>query len=148
VNFHGGTSTQFPLVYSPIAFAGTRPIAVRAVYYGCLLWTLAGTGPMRRAAVSGPPLVSAWGIGGNVILDNKNPWPVRVSVRLAVPAAEAEEYLLTAASLSSTATTLAGSTVNAEARFTPSPKRLSMSDNGYVLDLPAASAALVRPDHR
>jgi hypothetical protein len=144
VNFHGGTSTQFPLVYSPIAFAGIRPTGVRAVFYGGLLWTLAGTGPLRPAAVSGPPLVSAWGIGGNVILNNKNPWPVTVTVRLAVPAAAAEEYLLTAGSLSSTAITLAGSTVDEQARFTPSPRPLAVSGNGLVVDLPAASAALVR----
>ncbi len=144
VNFHGGTSTQFPLAYSPIAFTGSRPTGVRAVYYGGLLWTLAGTGPLRRASVVGTPLVSAWGIGGNVILDNKSPWPVRVTVRLAVPAAAAEEYLLTADSLSSTAITLAGSTVDAEARFAPSPRPLSLSGNGFVIELPAASAALVR----
>ena len=148
VNFHGGTSTQFPLTYSPIAFAGTRPTGVRAVYYGGLLWTLAGPGPLRRATVTGPPLVSAWGIGGSVMVDNKNPWRVRVTVRLAVPAARAQEYLLTAGSLSSTDITLAGSTVDAEGRFTPTPTPVALSGGRFVIDLPAGSAALVRTGDR
>src|SRR6266516_2628658 len=38
VNFHGGTSTQFPLHYSPIRFNGLVPNGVQAVYYGELLW--------------------------------------------------------------------------------------------------------------
>ena len=53
VNFHGGTSTQFPLAYSPIVFNGLTPTGVQAVYYGELLWSLAGTGPLHAATVSG-----------------------------------------------------------------------------------------------
>jgi hypothetical protein len=145
VNFHGGTTTQFPLAYSPIAFSGLRPTGVRAVYYGGLLWKLAGSGLLRRASVVGSQLVSAWGIGDNVIVNNKNPWGVRVTVRLLVPADGADEYLLTASSLGSAAITLAGSTVGANGEFVPSPRPLPASGRTVAFDLPAGSAVLISP---
>jgi hypothetical protein len=148
VNFHGGTSTQFPLTYSPITFEGSHPTAARAVYYGCLLWTLAGTGPLRQVSIVGSQLVSAWGIGDNLVVNNKNPWPVRIAARLAVPAAAAEEYLLTAPALASSAITLAGATVAPDGAFSPSPRRLGASGDRVVFDLPAGSAALLMPAGR
>jgi hypothetical protein len=148
VNFHGGTSTQFPLTYSPIAFSGRRPTGVGAVYYGALLWTLAGTGPLRRSSIVGSPLVSAWGVGDNLVVNNKNPWPVRVTADLAVPVDGAEEYLLTAPGLGSPAITLAGGTVRPDGSFAPSPRRLDARGQRVAFDLPAGSAALVVPAGR
>ena len=146
VNFHGGTSVQFPLTYTPIAFSGSRPTGVRAVYYAGLLWTLAGTGPLRRASIVGGQLVSAWGIGDRLIVDNKNPWPVTVTAHLTVPAGRVGEYLLTAGSLASRDITLASSTVSADGRFTPAPQRLAATGGTVAFTLPAGSAALIVPD--
>jgi hypothetical protein len=146
VNFHGGTSAQFPLTYTPIAFSGSRPTGVRAVYYAGLLWTLAGTGPLRQASIVGSRLVSAWGIGDSLIVNNKNPWPVDVTAHLTVPAAGAGEYLLTADSLTSRAITLASSPVGADGRFTPTPRRLAATRGTVAFALPGGSAALIVPD--
>uniref|UniRef100_UPI001E292E1C right-handed parallel beta-helix repeat-containing protein n=1 Tax=Catenulispora rubra TaxID=280293 RepID=UPI001E292E1C len=51
VNFHGGTSSQFTLNYSPIVFNGLTPTGVQGVYYGALLWRLAGVGALHTTSV-------------------------------------------------------------------------------------------------
>jgi hypothetical protein len=146
VNFHGGTSTQFALNYSPIAFAGPHPVGVQSVYYGGLLWTLAGTGVLRGASTVGSPLVSAWGIGDNVIVNNKCPWRVRATITLPGGARQAREYLMTGGgSLHATALTIAGSPVDPDGRFTPDPVTVPVAGRTVVIDVPAASAALVVP---
>jgi hypothetical protein len=146
VNFHGGTSPQFRLNYSPIAFAGSTPVGVRGIYYGGLLWTLAGTGGLRRASTVGSPLVSAWGIGDNVILNNKCPWGLRATITLPGPAAHAREYLMTGGgSLRDTALTIAGSHVGPDGRFTPAPVTVPVAGRTLTIDVPAASAVLVVP---
>jgi hypothetical protein len=146
VNFHGGTSTQFALNYTPIAFAGLHPIGVQSVYYGGLLWTLAGTGPLRLASTVGSPLVSAWGIGDNVIVNNKCPWRVRATITLPGQARHAREYLMTGdGSLHGTALTIAGSPVDVDGRFTPDPATVPVAGRTVAIDVPAASAALLVP---
>ncbi|MEV6609565.1 glycosyl hydrolase family 79 C-terminal domain-containing protein [Kutzneria sp. NPDC051319] len=143
VNFHGGTSTQFPLHYSPIVFAGLNPTGVQAVYYAELLWSLAGAGPVRAATVSGASSVSSWGIGGNVIVNNKGSSPLTATVRLATPASKVSAYPLTAPSLTSKAITIAGSGVTASAAFHPMPQQLTVSGGAVTVAVPAGSAVLV-----
>jgi hypothetical protein len=143
VNFHGGTSTQFPLNYSPIAISGLTPTGVQGVYYGELLWELAGTGTLHSATVSGGTGITAWSIGDNVIVDNKGSAAITATVTLPARADAAVEYLLTAPSLSSTAITIAGSSVSGTAAFHPAPRTLSVSGKKIVLDIPAGSAALI-----
>jgi hypothetical protein len=146
VNFHGGTSPQFKLNYSPIAFAGSNPIGVQSIYYGGLLWTLAGTGSLRRASTVGSPLVSAWGIGDNVIVNNKCPWRLRATIMLPGRATHAREYLMTGGgSLRDTALTIAGSHVTPDGRFTPAPVTVPVVGRTLMIDVPAASAVLVVP---
>jgi hypothetical protein len=94
----------------------------------------------------GGQLVSAWGIGDRLIVDNKNPWPVTVTAHLTVPAGRVGEYLLTAGSLASRDITLASSTVSADGRFTPAPQRLAATGGTVAFTLPAGSAALIVPD--
>jgi hypothetical protein len=143
VNFHGGTSTQFPLHYSPIAFSGLKPTGVQGVYYGELLWALGGAGAYHAAAVSGGSGVTAWGIGNNVVVNNKGTSAITATVTLPSTAAKASEYVLTAPSLASTAITIAGSAVSASAAFTPTPQSANVSGNKVVINVPPGSAELV-----
>ncbi|HZR42875.1 MAG TPA: hypothetical protein VFB12_22335 [Ktedonobacteraceae bacterium] len=143
VNFHGGTSTQFPLNYSPIAFSGLTPTGVQGVYYGELLWELAGTGSLHSATVSGGSSITAWGIGNNVIVNNKGTAAIAATITLPSSASNAREYVLTAPALTSTAITIAGSGVNASGAFSPSPQSVSISGNKAVISVPAHSAALI-----
>jgi hypothetical protein len=143
VNFHGGTSTQFPLAYSPIAFNGLTPVGVQGVYYGELLWVLAGSGALHAASVSGGSGVTAWGIGNNVFVNNKGTSTIKTTITLAAAAHTAAVYVLTAPSLTSTAITIAGSPVSGGGAFTPAPPAATVSGHGVVVTVPADSAALV-----
>ena len=143
VNFHGGTSTQFTLNYSPILFNGLTPAGVQGVYYGELLWELAGTGALHAASVSGGSSISAWGIGNNVIVNNKGTSAVKATITLPASASSATVYVMTAPSLSSTAITINGSAVSANGSFTPSVIPATVTGNQVVIGVPAGSAALV-----
>jgi hypothetical protein len=143
VNFHGGTSTQFPLNYSPIAFDGLTPTGVQGVYYGELLWVLAGTGAFHSASLTAGSGVTAWGIGNNAFVNNKGTSTITATISLPATARKASEYVLTASSLTSTAITIAGSRVSSSGTFTPAPRVVTMSGHKVVITIPAHSAALV-----
>jgi hypothetical protein len=143
VNFHGGISTQFPLSYSPIVFDGLTPVGVQGVYYGELLWALAGTGPLHTASVTGGSGVSAWAIGDNVIIDNKGTAAITATVTLPASATTASSYVLTAPALTSKTVTVAGSVVSADGTFTPTPKPVTVTGTRLRVSVPAGSAALV-----
>jgi hypothetical protein len=143
INFHGGTSSQFPLNYTPIVYSGTTPTGVQGVYYGELLWVLAGTGAYHSATVSGGTGVTAWGVGRNVFVDNEGSSAITATITLPATAHRASEYVMTAPSLASNAITIAGSAVDVRGKFHPEPQRLSVDGNTVVVDVPAASAALV-----
>jgi hypothetical protein len=139
MNFHGGSASK----YTPIAFAGNTPTGVQGVYYGQLLWVLAGTGAFHSASVSGSASVTAWGIGRNVFVNNKSASPVTATITLPTTAVGGAEFVLTAPSLSSTAITIAGSSVGADATFTPKPQAVQITGNRAVITVPANSAALL-----
>lgn len=143
INFHGGTSTQFPLHYSPIKFSGLNPVGVQGVYYGELLWKLAGPGAYHGATVTGGSDITAWGIGNNAFVNNKGGSAVTATITLPSGASKARVYVLTAPSLSSTAITIAGSSVGKNAKFTPLPKKVPVSGKKTKVDVPAHSAVLV-----
>jgi hypothetical protein len=144
VNFHGGTSTQFPLTYSPIVFNGLTPTGVQAVYYGELLWSMAGTGSLHAATVSGGASgVDAWGIGKNVVVNNEGASVLTATVKLTATAAKASGYVLTGPSLTSKTITIAGSAVSASAAFHPAPQSLAVSGSTVTVPVPAHSAVLV-----
>lgn len=142
-NFHGGTSTQFPLHYSPIVYSGLTPTGVQGVYYGELLWVLGGTGALHAATVAGGSNVTAWGIGDNVFVDNESTSSLTATITLTAAAGAASEYVLTAPSLSSQAVTIAGSSVSASAAFHPAPTAVTVTGQRVVITVPADSAALV-----
>lgn len=139
VNYHGGGTDA----YSPITYSGLTPTGVQGVYYGQLLWHLAGSGPYRAATVSGGSDVYAWGIGDNVIIGNEGTAPVTAKVTLAVPATSAKGYILTAPSPSSTAVTIAGSAVSATGSFSPKPSSVAVSGTSATVTVPASSAGLL-----
>jgi Glycosyl hydrolase family 79 C-terminal beta domain len=143
VNFHGGTSTQFPLYYSPIKFSGLVPVGTQAVYYGELLWSLAGTGGLHPATVSGASNVTAWGIGTNAFVNNKSSSTLSATITLTGTPTTAKVYLLTAPSLSSKSITIAGSSVSSGGTFTPAPKSATVNGGKVVVSVPPGSAALV-----
>jgi len=142
-NFHGGTSTQFPLAYSPIVYSGLAPTGVQGVYYGELLWVLGGTGTLHAATVAGGSNVTAWGIGNNVFVNNESTSPITATVTLTATASKASEYVLTAPSLTSKAVTIAGSSVGVSAAFHPVPTSVAVTGQKVVITVPADSAALV-----
>jgi hypothetical protein len=139
INFHGGGTSK----YTPITFAGNTPTSVQGVYYGQLLWVLAGTGAYHSAAVAGSPDVTSWGIGRNVFVNNKGATPVTATVTLARPAFIAAEFTLTAPSLTSLNVTIGGSSVGADASFRPIPQLKPVFGNKITITVPANSAVLV-----
>ncbi|MET8760106.1 hypothetical protein [Lentzea sp. NPDC004782] len=143
INFHGGTSTQFPLHYSPIRYDGLKPVGVQAVYYGELLWKLAGPGAYHAAAVSGADDVTAWGIGGNVFVNNKSTTAVTATITLPAKAHNASVYVLTAPKLDSKEITIAGSAVEKDGKFVPKPKNVKVTGTTTTVGVPADSAVLV-----
>jgi hypothetical protein len=143
VNFHGGTSTQFPLHYSPIRFNGLVPNGVQAVYYGELLWHLAGTGVLHSATVSGQSSVAAWAIGNNAFVNNKSANVLSATITLPSSASTAKVYVLTAPSLTSKSITIAGSGVTSGGSFHPVPQTVSVSGTKVAVSVPAHSAVLV-----
>jgi hypothetical protein len=144
VNFHGGTSTQWPLNYSPIKFDGLAPVGVQGVFYGELLWSLAGAGALHPATVTGATNVTAWGIGNNVIVNNKSTSSQTITVTLRSAAAMGTEYVLTAPTLDSTAITIAGSGVDKSGSFHPVPKLVGVHGRTATITVPAGSAALLK----
>jgi hypothetical protein len=143
VNFHGGTSSQFPLNYSPIVYSGIAPVGVQGVYYGQLLWVLAGTGAYHPASVTGGSNVTAWGIGRNVFVNNESGSPITATITVPSAAHGAREYLLTAPSLDSTDITIGGSGVTANGSFHPVPQSVHTAGDSVVITVPANSAGLV-----
>jgi hypothetical protein len=143
INFHGGTSVQFPLHYSPIKYDGLDPVGVQGVYYGELLWKLAGPGAYHAASVTGAEEITAWGIGDNVFVNNKNTTATKATITLPGKAHHASVYVLTAPALDSTAITIAGSKVEKNGKFLPRPKNVKVAGTTTTVDVPANSAVLV-----
>jgi hypothetical protein len=143
INFHGGTSSQFPLNYTPIVYSGITPTGVQGVFYGELLWVLAGTGAYHSATVAGGTGVTAWGVGRNVFVANEGGDAITTTITLPARAHQATEYVMTAPTLASNAITIAGSAVNVRGSFHPAPQRVRVAGSTVVINVPANSAALV-----
>jgi hypothetical protein len=94
--------------------------------------------------VTGGSGVTAWGIGGNVLVDNIGSTAITAKVALAAPATGAAAYVLTAPSLSSHAVTIGGSAVSGTGSFTPTAQPLSVAGATVTVTIPAHSAALVQ----
>jgi hypothetical protein len=159
VNFHGGETGMDgsrPFYYMPIMETNGVVVAVQPLYYGMLLFSLAGQGPMVSTTVTTSNMYfTAYAIKANgftsVVLDNKdatNGVNATVDLGSAVTSASAM-YLqgtpagsLTAASGS---VTLGGATISTDAVWTHDPPYTqTTSGNTVTVYIPPASAALVR----
>ncbi len=87
--------------------------------------------------------MSAWGIGGNVVVDNKGTAAITAKVTLAASGASGEAYVLTAPSLTSKAVTIGGSTVGADGAFAPVAKAVVVHGREMTVSVPAGSAVVV-----
>ncbi|GAA3547584.1 hypothetical protein [Kribbella ginsengisoli] len=152
VNFHGGVSSQFTLYYTPIAFNsdGVTPSGVQAVYYAQLLWKLAGTGRLHKTTIDADPSVitspglTSWGIGNNVIVNNKSDYPITATITLADTAVSARSYELAGPQLSTSDITVGGGTVDATGNFTGTATPLTVTGtNKVTVTVPAHDATLV-----
>ncbi len=159
VNLHGGETGMDgsnPFYYEPIMENNGVVVQVQPVYYGMLLFSLAGTGPMvSTTTTTSGQFFTAYAIKANgftsVVLDNKNATAgISATVDLGAPVNSASAiYLqgtpagtLTAAA---SAVTLAGAQVTADGGWKRNPPYTqTTSGNTVSVYIPAASAALVR----
>jgi hypothetical protein len=158
VNFESdenGMDGAVPFYYEPLKENGGVVVAVQPEYYGMLLFTQAGQGPMVSTTVStSAQYFTAWAIKANgftsVVLNNRNASSAvsaTVSLGAAVSGASAI-YLqgtpagnLTAAAGS---VTLAGAQVSVAGDWPRNPPYIqTVSGNNISVYVPAASAALV-----
>jgi hypothetical protein len=159
VNFHGGETGMDgsrPFYYEPIMETGGVVVQVQPLYYGMLLFYLAGQGPMLSTAVTTTDLYfTAYAIEADgftsVVLDNKdatNGISVTVDLGAAVTSASAIYLQGTpAGSLTAAAgdVTLAGATVTPAGVWNRIPPYIqTVSGDTVSVYVPAASAALVQ----
>jgi hypothetical protein len=150
-NIHGGTTSQFglngTLLYSPIDFgspAGSTPVALRPLYYGMYLFTLAGPGALHTASVSGGGNITAYGVGGNVILVNKTSSALAATVNLPTAPTSAKQIVLTAPGLSSTSgQTVGGASIAVDGSVSPQASTCSVSGSSVLVVVPGNSAAVL-----
>ncbi len=159
VNLHGGETGMDgtkPFYYEPIMENQGLVTGVQPVYYGMLLFTLAGTGPMVSTAVtSSNPNFTAYAIKASgftgIVLVNKNATNgVNATVNVGAPVSSASAIYLQgtpAGSLSAAASavTLAGAPVTTSGTWNRTPPYAqAVSGNSVSVYVPAASAAVVR----
>jgi hypothetical protein len=160
VNFHNGETGMDgtkPFYYEPIKENGGVVVAVQPEYYGLLLFTQAGTGPLVSTTVSGGAQnFTAWAIKANgftsVVLNNRSDSgavSATVTLGTAVSGASAIYLQGTPAGGNLTAAagsvTLAGAQVSVAGDWPRNPPYIqTVSGNNISVYVPAASAALVR----
>jgi hypothetical protein len=155
VNFHGGGNGPG---YTPIANSGTTVVGARPEFYGMLLFTKAGTGPLYATRASAGSLdFTAYAVGQGdgstrIVLVNKD---ASATIRATVDAGKAvtsadvmrlEGPELDAASQleATSGVTLGGAGIDANGQWSPAPNTLlSTSGQTVMLDVPPQSAALV-----
>jgi hypothetical protein len=162
VNLHGGETGMDgtrPFYYEPIMENQGAVVQVQPVYYGMLLFSLAGQGSMLATTVTtSNPNFTAYALRSteftSLVLDNKNATTgVNTTVNLGATVTSASAiYLLgtPAGSLSASATsiTLAGAQVTTDAVWNRQPPFIqTTSPQAVSVYVPPASAALVRVLH-
>lgn len=148
VNFHGGGNGPG---YTPIADSKGNVVEARPIFYGMLLFTMAGQGSVLTT--SGAPTsirFSAYAIatskGTSVILSNKDKTTtVHATVDVGASVASAGATRLQGPSLdSNTGVTVGGVAIGADGSFAPNaPESLATSGSTFTVDVPPASAVLV-----
>ena len=149
VNFHGGGNGPG---YTPIADANGAVVGARPIFYGMLLFTMAGAGPIYKTTTSAGTLnFTAYAVGAadgstRVVVVNKDPSTtvdptidVGVSVNGATSTAVAGPALG-----ATTGVTLGGASIDPSGTFGPNPPTtLAFVGTKVLLSVPPASAALV-----
>ena len=159
VNFHGGETGMDgtrPFYYEPIMENKGAVVQVQPVYYGMLLFYLAGQGSvLTTTATTTNPDFTAYTIKADgftsLVLDNKSATTaVSATVNLGAPVTSASAIYLQgtpAGSLTAAATavTLAGAAVSPTGVWNRNPPYTQTATGTTVsVYIPAASAALVR----
>ncbi|MGA9654384.1 MAG: hypothetical protein WBV96_10790, partial [Polyangia bacterium] len=158
-NFHGGETGMDgtkPFYYEPIMELNGVVTQVQPEYYGMLLFTQAGTGPMVSTTVtSSNANFTAYAVKPNgfisVVLDNKNATSgVNATVDLGAAVSSASAIYLQGTPAGSL-TAAAGNVTLADAQVTPAgvwarnpPYVQTTAGNTVSVYVPPASAALVR----
>ncbi|HUY81948.1 MAG TPA: glycosyl hydrolase family 79 C-terminal domain-containing protein [Acidobacteriaceae bacterium] len=149
INFHGGGYGW----YTPIAGTQKAGFEARPIYYGMLMFALAGAGQMVENRLSQPQpedVVAAYSLktasGLKTVLFNKSSnSTLRIAVDPGQRAQRASLLLLSAPDLASTSgVTLGGSSVSPHGDWSASSHLTLTRKHGvFSADLPAASAAIV-----
>ena len=159
VNFHGGETGMdgsAPFYYSPIEETNGVVTAANPLFYGMLLFSLAGTGDeLATTAVAGNLTFNTYALARtdgalSVVLSNKDTSEgVKATVNVGRSVTSASAIYLQGpapASLTSmTGITLAGAGISAAGAWNRQPPyALASSGNTFSVMVPPASAALVR----
>jgi hypothetical protein len=159
VNFHNGETGMDgtrPFYYSAIKETNGVVVEVEPEYYGMLLFTQAGTGPMVATTVNtSAQFFTAWAIKANgftgVVLNNKNAASgVNATVDLGAAVSSASAIYLQGSPTGSltvpaTGVTLAGAPITPAGVWSRNPPYIqATSGNTVSVYIPPASAALVR----
>jgi hypothetical protein len=155
VNFHGGGPGQdgpTPFLYTPVEEANGAVTGVQPIFYGILLFAMAGNGDLLSTTANAGALnFTAYSLRQtdgsiNVVLNNKDAAStVQAVVDIASPITSAEVIYLRGTSLTATSgVTLAGGTVSATGDFVPTTTwALPPAGKTVSVVVPPASAAVV-----
>ncbi len=158
VNFHGGESGMdgsLPFIYSPIGELDGAVTSAHPLFYGMLMFSLAGNGKaLATAATAGAVNFTAYAIDGgdgttSIVLVNKDTTSgVTASVNPGGPVTKASALYLQGpnpVSLNATSgITLGGTGISPSGAWSPNPPyALSTSGSSVTVLVPPASAALV-----
>jgi len=163
INFHGGETGMdgtLPFSYTPIVENGGQVTGVAPLYYGMLLFYVAGQCPLLGTTIATSisntnPNFTAYAIGytadgsTSVVLVNKNAMTgVDVTVDLGAPVKSASAIYLQGTApnnLTVANVTVAGATVSPQGTWARNPPfTLPTTGNTVSVFVPPASAALVR----
>ena len=155
VNFHGGST----LSYTPIADNNGTVIGARPIYYGILMFALAGQGTLYSSNLTAGSLnATAYSVktstGLNIIINNKDSAQnLQVSIALPQTATTATLFEMTqsssgvqGATLTATAgVTIQGAIVNSDGTFAPNaPYTLTTGSTHLNCYVPYLSAVLIQ----
>jgi hypothetical protein len=155
VNFHGGSDTN----YEAITDTNGIPTGVRPLYYGILMFALAGQGTLYTCNLGAGSLnVSAFAVktstGLNIIINNKDP-AQNLEVAVTVPQTVNTATLMVMTQATSgvsgpnlsalSGVTIQGATVGANASFAPSAAyTLTTAGTQFIAYVPYLSAVLIQ----
>jgi hypothetical protein len=154
VNFHAGDHNLRPgrnKAYTPIARAPDGRLRAAPLYYGMLMFAQVGHGALVPVRIeAGPAGLSAYAVRAadgrlRVCLINKESRAIRASIAPGRSFTDASMLRLTGPAIDATAgITLGGAEVDDTGHWTPATREnLDVAGDAFVLNLPAASAALV-----